>query len=430
MSIDSTPTNSFATRDSPLALILLIVLCLPLAGHFSSIPSVHAQSGQALYAFVENAGEGTVTTVDLARLEVLSTFHSGPANLEERAFAPTLLVLSSRNQVWGISRRGGYLWILKYRGSTARSGLSGPPRLSSEGGTPKGLSQVRVEGEPVALDFSPAAAGRAFVAVRDPDTILALDSATRKILRRAPLEDSPSLLRLTPDGKLLLVLAREASRLYILDASTLEILARVAVARHPELIAVMPDSAKAFIAASGGTRDAPAAISVVELSAGARQPPASKEASYTAAGALLANLPLSAPATDLVLKPDGGELYAILPAAHGLTIINTWTHEVVEQVTLGAAPVRGALTRDASVLYVTDAEAGRVIPVGIRFRAVGRPIPVGSKPTACRLTPEEDLLLVVNEDSNDLAVIRTKTQSLLTLIPVGSRPRDLVLVVH
>ena len=54
----------------------------------------------------------------------------------------------------------------------------------------------------------------------------------------------------------------------------------------------------------------------------------------------------SAPA-DLVLKPDGGELFVPSPATHGLVILNTWTNEVAEHILLGDAPSRGSLTADA-----------------------------------------------------------------------------------
>jgi len=149
---------------------------------------------------------------------------------------------------------------------------------------------------------------------------------------------------------------------------------------------------------------------------------------------LLSNLQLAGKPSDMLLKPDGGELYVISPDSHGLQVINTWTHEVGDYMMLGDSPTRGILSADTSLMYITDAAAGRVTAVDINNRRVVRNatgtellVSVGQSPSAVRFDPAENLLLVVNHDSGDLAVIRARpdNQSLLTLIPVGEHPRDL-----
>jgi YVTN family beta-propeller protein len=145
------------------------------------------------------------------------------------------------------------------------------------------------------------------------------------------------------------------------------------------------------------------------------------------------NLELAGRPTHMLLKPDGGELYLISPEAHGLQAINTWTHEVGDTMILGSAPTRGVLSADASLLYVSDAAAGRVTPVDIANRRIirdpgkGFPIPAGDDPTALRFdeSPNEALLLVVSQGSGDLAVIRVLTNFLVTMIPVGDHPQEL-----
>jgi DNA-binding beta-propeller fold protein YncE len=130
----------------------------------------------------------------------------------------------------------------------------------------------------------------------------------------------------------------------------------------------------------------------------------------------------------MLLKPDGGELYLISPEAHGLQIVNTWTHELADYMMLGSAPTTAILKEDFSEMYVADREAGRVMAIDIfNRRIVARPIDVGASPSAMRFDPTEPgasptMLLVVNESSGDLAVIRTRTDSLLTIIKVGPQP--------
>jgi DNA-binding beta-propeller fold protein YncE len=132
----------------------------------------------------------------------------------------------------------------------------------------------------------------------------------------------------------------------------------------------------------------------------------------------------------MLLKPDGGELYVISPEAHGLQTVNAWTHEMGDTMLLGFGPVSGILAPEAVEMYVADRAAGRVVPLDVINRRVGKPITVGGAPAAMRFSPTEPgavppMLLVIDEASGDLAVIRTRTDSLLTLVPVGGRPERL-----
>jgi DNA-binding beta-propeller fold protein YncE len=147
-------------------------------------------------------------------------------------------------------------------------------------------------------------------------------------------------------------------------------------------------------------------------------------------GQLLTNLELAGMPSQMILKPDGGELYVLSPESHGLQAINTWTHEVGDYVVLGSAPTRGVLLADSGVLYVSDAASGSVTPVDISFRRVNRPIPAGQNPGALRFDPGDTarLLLVVSQASGDLSIIRIssdRASGLLTMIPVGDQPREL-----
>jgi YVTN family beta-propeller protein len=171
---------------------------------------------------------------------------------------------------------------------------------------------------------------------------------------------------------------------------------------------VVPDNSLAFVLSRSENR-----LSVVDLHR----------------AVLLANLELAGHPTQMIMKPDGGELYVLSPEAHGLQAINTWTHEVGDYMVLGSAPSSGVLSADASLLYVSDAAAARAMSVDIVNRRIVRGdnghemlIPVGQAPGVMRFDPGESMLLVANEASGDLAVIRVRTNTLLTMIPTGQHP--------
>ena len=366
--------------------------------------------GLKMYAYVANAGDGTISAVDLIALRTVAAIPvgGGPSGLRTH---PT------RDEIWGVSTEGGYVWVINAHSSELVAG-------------------IEVGAAPYAVEFSPD--GRtAYVAASGPSPaagglrtssgmVTAIDCADRRVVGQAYVGGRPWLVRATPDGKMLVVPRRDDSTVTLLDAASLATLATIPVAPRPEQVVILPDSSKAFVSASAdgapGACDGSACggrVSVVDLRR----------------RVLLANVPLAGEASDLVLKPDGGELYVPSPGSNSLTILNTRTNEVASHLVVGSAPSHGVLSADDQdpVLYLSDAEANHVTPIQVSYRKTGRPIAAGRHPGVCRLTPGEDLLLVANEESNNLAVIRVRrgaeVSSLITLVPVGRRPQDLVVKV-
>ena len=386
MSTRSTSTNLRSRSLSPRVLLLTATL---LIGAIVLIAREHRPSflrpGLRLNAYVATS-DGNLSVVDLVRLRATNRIAIGPTLTGVREHP-------SRAEVWGVSTQGGYVWV-----------LDAPSNQIS--------SRIPVGPLPFALDFS-ADGARVYTTSSGSDTLVAIDAQTHAIVGHAYTGREPILARVTPDGKTVVVLNRHDASLGIHDAVTLASRATVSVVAQPEKVVILPDSSVAFVLGHSEPR-----ASVVDLRR----------------GVLLANLQLAGKSSDILLKPDGGEVYVISPESHGLQAINTWTHEVGGYMMLGDSPTRGILSSDASLLYVTDATAGRVAAVDIINRRMVRNvngrdllISVGQAPDAVRFDPNESLLLVVNHDSGDLAVIRARSdnQSLLTMIPVGEHPQDI-----
>jgi YVTN family beta-propeller protein len=343
------------------------------------------KAGARLYAYIANAGDGTVSVVDLVALKDIATIPVGPNPAGLRVLAP-------RKEIWGVAGSSsssggdsGYAWVISAE----------PGRVTS---------RIPVGPLPSAVEFSADGQG-AYLASSGSNQVVRIDTATKQIVGRAHTGRRPWLARTTPNGRLLLVPNRDDSTLQIFDAQTLVPLATVGVAEHPEQLAVLPDSSAAFVSATDAKE-----ISVVDLKR----------------NVLLTNLQLGGAPHAMILKPDGGELYVTVPDLHAIEIINTWTTEIAESMLVGLAPESGVLNANADALYLSDSAAGRVLPIAIGARHLALPIPVGREPVTCRMDPSGELLLVANQQSNDLAVIRLRTSSLLTMVPVGSHPTDIV----
>lgn len=350
-------------------------------------PSI-LRPGLRYYAYVGNTGDGTVTAVDLVSLRAVATIPVGPAPSGLRAHP-------SRDEIWGVSTAGGYVWVID-----ARKGAV--------------TARIPVGAGAFALDFSPDGK-RAYVAASDAGTVAAIDCSQRRVMAWAHPGRAPWLARLTPDGSTLVVSLRGSSAIALLDAVTLHIRHIIPVAPQPEQLFVLPNGERVFISAAGSQQ-----VSVVDLQ---RQQ-------------LLTNLPLNSRASAFVFNTQEkkAELYAITPDAHGMTVLDTWRNEVGDSRILGSAPSQGAYSAATDILFAVDTEANQVRPVIADFRQPLRPIPVGQRPVTVRFTEDEALLLVVNEGSEDLTVMSRVSQSLnlrqtppFTMIPLGHRPRDLAI---
>ncbi len=357
-----------------LAILLVSAVVIVFREHRPSFlrPNLH------MYAYVATS-DSSLTVIDLAKLQAVNRILVGSdiSDLREHA---------KRDEVWGVSSTGGYVFVVD---------------------TPNNrVTQIPVGPLPYALDFSPKG-DRIYTTTSGSDQLVAIDVASRTVYGRAHTNAEPVQARLTPDGKNIAVINRRAGMLSIHDARTLQLLSSVSVIPQPDEVLITPDSSTAFVMSRTQNR-----LSVVDLDR----------------AVLLTNLELAGTPTQMLLKPDGGELYVISPNAHGLQAVNTWTHEMGDTMLLGSAPATAVIPSDQSEMYVADRAASRVIPLDILNRKlIGRPITVGATPSHMRFSPTEPgaqapMLLVIDESSGDLAVIRTRSDSLLTLIPVGPQP--------
>ncbi|HTZ46258.1 MAG TPA: hypothetical protein VMH20_01610 [Verrucomicrobiae bacterium] len=358
-----------------LCVLLVSATVLVLREHRASFlrPNLH------MYAYVSTA-DGSLTVVDLAKLQPVGKISVGPAISDLREH-------TTRNEIWGVCTDGGYAFVVET--ATNR------------------LTRIPVGPAPDSLDFS-RDGNRIYTTASGSDQLVAIDTATRQVYGRAHTTGEPVQARITPDGKNIAVVNRRAATLSIHDARTLQLLDSVPVIPQPDEVVITPDSLLAFVMSRTQSR-----ISVVDIER----------------AVLVTNLELAGKPTQMLLKPDGGELYVISPDAHGLQVINTWTHEVGDSMLLGSAPTNAIITSDASEMYVSDSAAARIIPVDIlNRRLLGRPINVGGSSSHMRFSPTDEgakapMLLVADDSSDDLAVIRTRTDALITLIPAGPQPQ-------
>jgi DNA-binding beta-propeller fold protein YncE len=101
----------------------------------------------------------------------------------------------------------------------------------------------------------------------------------------------------------------------------------------------------------------------------------------------------------------------------------TTTNDVGGAYLMGDNPVRGLVSSDNSMLYVSNFKSQYVTVYAIDEGKRIASIHVGDGASALAFSSSGHLLFVVDTRSADVAVVRTRApQSLFTLIPTGRNP--------
>ena len=313
-------------------------------------------TAQAARAYVSNEDEHTVTVIDTDRNAVVAT-----------------IAVGKRPRGLQLSHDQSRLYV-------ALSGLPKcPPSVADEECEKLGrdlkadgvaavdtrtlkVTQVFSAGsDPEQFDLS--ADGRLFVANEDSATATVIDVKTGKVIARVPVGKEPEGVRISPDGKWVLVTNESDNSISIVDSHTLKVMRSVTVGKRPRDIAFTPDGKTAYV--SGEFDSSLYRIRV----------------------------------------PEGTPV------------------ERVVQLRQEARPMSVRLDAKRKRLYVSTGRGGTVAVIDI----AGTPkllqeVKVGARPWGMALSADGARLYTANGPSNDVSVIDTATLTVISTIPVGRSP--------
>lgn len=394
------PRHSTSARGSDpflarLSFLFVAASLLSMAGcrsrHFPDYPANYRE-----YAYITNGGSNTVTVLDVVNLRQDRVI---PVGVNPTGVA----VNTKRNEVYVVNTGSNSVSVIDAEKNAV-------------------VATIPVHQRPYFISVS-ADGTRAYVANSGSNNVSVIDLKLRRQIAVIGVGEAPGVAAVSPDGNTVVASNRVGNSVSIIDAKTDK--ARSVWSGCPGAtdVAILPDSSKAFIACSGGHQ-----VMAIAL---ATSPPVSPHAHRsttlpTPKDALLAMLDVGKTPIRLVLKPDGGEIFAINFDGASFSEIDTSTNEVGGAYLVGTHPVAGLATADNSTMYVSDFDADSL---GIFSIDDGELLPVqprtGDGPDAMAFSKAGNLLFVVDSRSGDVAVIRTSTNSLLTMFPVGRKPNDI-----
>ena len=344
------------------------------------------------YAYITNGGSNTVTVLDVVNLRQDRVIRVGSN--------PTgVAVNTKRNEVY-----------------VANTGSNSVSVIDAEKNAV--VATVPVHQQPYFVSVS-SDATRAYVANSGSNNVSVIDLQLRREIAAIGVGESPGMALISPDGNALVVSNRAGNSVSIINPKTDRVRSVWSGCPGATDVVILPDSSKAFIACSGGHQ-------VMALALATPLPSSSQAHALSTQpmlqDALLAMLDVGKTPIHLVLKPDGGEIFAVNYDGGSISEIDTSTNEVGGAYMVGTHPESGVASADNSILYVSDFDADSLGIFSIDDAELEGTARTGDGPDAMAFSKAGHLLFVVDARSDDVAVIRMLTHSLLTMFPVGRKP--------
>jgi YVTN family beta-propeller protein len=341
------------------------------------------------YAYVTNAGSGTVSVYDVVNVRVDREI---PVGQNPTAVTPN----PRRNEVYVVN-------------TGALGGQGSVAVINAENNSV--AATIAVHKQPVAISVDPDG-NLAYVVNSGSNSVSVLDLKARREIALIGVGEDPAAARVSPDGKTLVVANRGGNSVSVVDTSSLRVRAVFEGCPGASDLVILPDSSKTFAACSGGHQ-----VMAIQIA----HPPR-PDGHPATTDRLESLLDVGRAPVQLALKPDGGELFVSNSLSNSISEVVTSTDDVGGATLMGADPVRGLVSADNSLLYVGNLHSAEVNVYSIDDGRRIDHIHVGDGPSALAFSSAGHLLFVVDARSGDVAVVRTLNRQMFTMLPAGREP--------
>ncbi len=197
---------------------------------------------------------------------------------------------------------------------------------------------------------------------------------------RGPSEQDEKAAEVPPSSAYRIYVTNEASgSLTVIDSATLEVVATAPLGKRPRGIHASPDGRTIYVALSGSP-PAPPGIDESTL------PP-----------------------------PDR--------SADGIGVFDVGAGKLIKVIRSGTDPEEFALSKDGTLLYVSNEDAALASIVDVSKGEVIRSLPVAGEPEGVTLSPDGAFVYVTSEEEGKIFVIDTAKAEIIRNFEVGPRPR-------
>lgn len=212
----------------------------------------------------------------------------------------------------------------------------------------------------------------------------------------------------TSDDMRLYTAIPNEKKLAIADLQTLKVIDHISLSGQPTRLALQPDERLLWVGQIGVNREE-SAVSVVD----------------TIHDTVVADMALAPGYHEFAFSADDRFTYVSSRQSQVLTIIDNGTLQVVRELDLGFEPLGLVYTGNPSLLWVTDAKAGRIH----RYDREGNPVDyLVLKPgiESAKLSPDGRHMLILNSSQNLLHVLAAESGKEKHRLTISGQPYDVM----
>jgi YVTN family beta-propeller protein len=272
-------------------------------------------------------------------------------------------------------------------------------------GTPiTGPPQLDAQGRPIKVDADDLPE-----ADKSADGIAVLDLATGKLERKISCGSDPEEFAVSPDGKRLYVSNEDVATASVVNIETGKVEDIVKVGEEPEGVAFTPNGRFVYV-----TCEEKGEVYVIA----------------TANNKTAATLhPGGRPRTAAFL-PDSSIAFVPSETTAEVNVIDAVKNEPIKKIKLpaGLRPMCVIMSPDGKKLYVSTGRGGTVAVIDTKSHELLNNIKVGARPFGIRISPDGNYLYSANGPSDDVSVVDLATEKELTRIPAGKSPWGVAIV--
>jgi YVTN family beta-propeller protein len=246
----------------------------------------------------------------------------------------------------------------------------------------------------------------AWVANALSDTVQSIDLTGQSAGPAVSVSRDPIDLRLTPDGRTLVVLSfgdgSHSGFLTSIDTASARAQQPLAVGTAPSALVLSPDGRTAFVASHQANT-----IAVVDL----------------AAWRSAASIALPCSPTALLVTPDGRRLYAVCNSASEVVPVSLSKDTAAPPITVAGSP-RLLMGRAGKMLFIAGAHELQALDIATDTVANTRP---ETNNIVAMSSLDDHTLLALDNSGGSLLRVNTANLETTRTLSVGSRPDDLAL---
>ncbi len=303
--------------------------------------------------------------------------------------------------------------------------------------------------------------GLVFAVCRDGQSLMEIDPMKLAVVGKIGLPGKPVSARLASDGASALILTEEPNLLLSVDLAKRRVTARLPLpgaARDLDLnemqVAISIPSRNSVARVSlpsfkmAGITDVAVPCAALRFRRDGKTILAGATAAReivtidSASGKLLARLPLPLAPSRFSFNDDGGQMFVTGAGEDAVAIVKPFQNEVDQTILAGHTPYAMAVSDSLNLLFVTNLESGDLTILDIETRTVAASVHVGENPGDVVLTPDGEYALVIDRRTGNVSVVRipsvlghdpgalgkARTKPLFTVFPTVADARSAIIV--